>query len=95
MEDLENDVPQEEALQKKILEMEKIVKVFLTGEALERLNNLKIAHEEKYLKVLTLLYQLIATGQIRGKITSDLLKEILRKLSEKERKKTRIKIVRR
>jgi programmed cell death protein 5 len=84
---------QEQAILEQIKKMELAVKPFLTGEALERLNNLKIAHQDKWLKVLSILYQLIASGQVKGKITDEQLKRILASFSE--RRKTRIKFIRR
>ena len=92
---MEENVNQEEAFLKQIKKMELSIRPFLTAEALERLNNLKIAHQEKWLKIITLLYQLVASGQIRTKITSEQLKQLLARLSEKEKRRTKIRFIRR
>jgi len=89
---MENE-DKEQAILEQIKKMEAAVKPFLTGEALERLNNLKIAHQERWLKVIALLYQLISSGQIKNKITDEQLKKIL--LSMSERRRPKIKFVRR
>ncbi|HIP66611.1 MAG TPA: hypothetical protein EYH09_00600 [Candidatus Nanopusillus sp.] len=91
---MERSGNQEGELLKQIKKMELSIRPFLTAEALERLNNLKIAHQEKWLKAITLLYQLIASGQIRTKITSDQLKQILTKLSEREKRRPKIRFIR-
>ena len=91
---MERSGNQEGELLKQIKKMELSIRPFLTAEALERLNNLKIVHQEKWLKAITLLYQLIASGQIRTKITSDQLKQILTKLSEREKRRPKIRFIR-
>ncbi len=90
----ENKVSEEQLLEQ-IRQMEAVVKPFLTAEALQRLNNLKVAHQDKWLKTITLLYQLISSGQIRGKIDDTLLKKILSRIIGTKRRETRIRFIHR
>ena len=91
---MERRIKDEKELLEKIIAIESAIKPFLTAEALERLNNLKIAHQDKWLKVVISLYQLIVSGQITTKIDEETIKKILLKMSEKDKRKTKIRFVR-
>ena len=91
---MERRVKDEKELLEKIIAIESAIKPFLTAEALERLNNLKIAHQDKWSKVVISLYQLIVSGQITTKIDEETIKKILLKMSEKDKRKTKIRFVR-
>jgi len=82
-----------EKIKEQIEKMEEIVKAYLDAGARERLNNLKLGHPEKYLKVLQLLYQYIVSGRLTRKITEEEFKRLLAALSEKRETKIRIKRV--
>jgi|GEM_PF-2001816 len=92
---MEKEAKNEKTILEQIKVIEATIKPFLTAEALERLNNLKIAHQDKWLKTIYLLYQLIISGQIKTKIDSETLKKILLKISEKDRKHPKIRFVKR
>lgn len=83
-----------EEIKKQIQTMESIVKKFLDKKAIERLNNLKIAHKDRYLQILMILYQNILSGRINRKLKDEEFKRILEKLVSMNKRKTRIKIIR-
>jgi len=83
-----------EEIKKQIQTMESIVKKFLDKKAIERLNNLKIAHKDRYLQILMILYQNILNGRINRKLKDEEFKRILEKLISTNKRKTRIKIIR-
>ena len=74
----------QQEIQDQIGQIETLVKQFLTKDAITRYTNLKIAHTEKAMSVLTSLGQMIQAGQIREKITDDQLKKILIRLEPKK-----------
>lgn len=76
---------QQVQIQQQIEQMEKFVKQFMTQEALIRYGNLKIAHHEKALQLLVVLFQAIQKGQIQSKIDDVTLKKILHQLTPKRR----------
>lgn len=67
-------------MQNQIQELEGVVKNFLSREALERYGNLKSVHTEKAMKVLTIMAQLIQSGQLKNKLTDGQFKEILQQM---------------
>lgn len=71
-------------LQQQIKQLETIVKQAMTKEALERYGNFKTAFPEMAVKLIVLLAQAIQRGQIK-KIDDELLKQILKKISPKQR----------
>lgn len=76
---------QEEAkLKQQIEELEAVVKLALTPEALARYGNLKMAHPEKALRVLILLGQAMQQGHVQ-KITDEALKQVLARLTPEKR----------
>ena len=82
----------QQQIQNQVEQLEALVKQFLTKEALERYGNLKTAHQEKAIRVLAILGQMIQAGQIKDKITDIQFKDILKKL-EPQKKEFKIKRV--
>ncbi len=72
-------------LQQQVAVMEEAVRQFLDKDALVRYGNLKSAHKEKALQLIVVLYQAIAQGQIKSKITDEILKNILQQMEPKKR----------
>jgi len=80
---------------KKLKEIENIYKSilpFLTKEAIDRLSNIKVVYPEKFMQVVLILYQYIQSGKVK-KIDDELLKKILLKLSESERREPKIRFI--
>jgi len=80
-------------------EIEKIwdaVKPFLTKEALERLSNLKVAHTEKWLNAILIIYQYIQRMLMAGKevkIDEETLKNLLENLFKEEKRRPKIRFI--
>ena len=72
-------------IQAQIEQLETLVKQYLTKDALSRYGNLKIAHTEKAIKVLTVLAQMIQQGRINQKIDDTNFKGILKTLEPKKK----------
>ncbi len=85
-EQLQQQFQDKAKIQQQIDYMESIVKQFLTKDALMRYGNLKIAHQEKALQILLILFQSIQTNQLKTKIDDTKLKNILEQMTPKERK---------
>lgn len=85
----ENEIKEEE-LQRQQFELIKKAALFkyLSKEARERLNRVKIAHPELAEKVELAIIQAVQLGQINEQITDEQLKRILSEIAEN--KKTRI-----
>ncbi|MFH1682541.1 MAG: DNA-binding protein [Candidatus Woesearchaeota archaeon] len=75
----------EEQIQAQIEELENLVRQFLTKDALQRYGNLKIAHTEKAIRVLTILGQMIQTGQLKKQLNDTQFKEILKRIEPKKK----------
>ena len=88
---LESQMQQQAEVQQQIQALENLVKLRLTKKAMERYGNLKTAHPEKAVYVLTVLAQSIQTQDIK-QITDEQLKDLLRRM---EPKKHEFKITRR
>ncbi len=70
--------------QEKILEqIEETMRIALTPEAKNRLNNIRLVNQELYLKAAQTIIFLYNQGKIRGKIDEMQLKQLLEKFSEK------------
>ncbi len=69
--------------------LETAIKQRLTREAVERYSNLKAAHPEKAIQLLTVLAQI---AEQHGQISDDMLKEILMQMSP-EKRETKIRKV--
>lgn len=72
-------------MQQQIAQLEAIARNCLDGDAVERYNNLKIAHEELAVQALMVIAQLSQAGQLKGMITDQQFKEILLKLNPQKR----------
>lgn len=83
---LQQEKSQQQAqMQQQIGYMEEAVKQFFTKEALARYGNLKIAHQDKALQLLLVLFQAIQKGQIQGKIEDSLLRKVLEQINPKKK----------
>ena len=69
-------------MQKKVQELEEVVKGYLSKEAIMRFGNLKSAHQDIALKAIAFIGQAIQSGQINKKISDTEFKKILRKIQE-------------
>ncbi|MDD5086137.1 MAG: DNA-binding protein [Candidatus Nanoarchaeia archaeon] len=76
--------------QQQIMQLESMVKRALTKKALERYGNIKTAHPELAIQLITLLGQAISTGRI-NKVDDEALKNLLKRIQPK---KDRFKIIR-
>ena len=78
----QEDIQKQLELQKQIQVLETTVKQYLTKEAIIRYGNIKAAHQQKAIQIITILAQLIQSGQITEKIDDAQFKEILLKMQE-------------
>jgi len=78
-------------VQQKFQQLETIAKQYLTKEAISRYGNLKAAHPELALQIISLIIQAAQSGQLKEKIDDKQLKQFLIQLKEpkKEFKLTR------
>jgi|SRR3989344_96874 len=79
---LQNQLKEQLALQQQVEQLEIIVKQYLTKEAIARYGNLRAAHPEKAIQVLTVIGQALQTGQITGKIDDNMLKQLLQQMQK-------------
>ncbi len=79
---------QEEAIE---AQKQQIMRQILTDEARERLNNIKLVRPQVAESIEIRLIQIAQQGTLRGKITDDQLKEILRRI-QGEKRETKIDI---
>ena len=91
MAELQARLAEEEARRQRELERASAMRVILTPEARQRLNNLKLVKPELVERIEEYLLQLAQTGQLRGQIDEETLKMILDRLMPRRRD---IKIVR-
>ncbi len=75
--------------QQQVEMLENAIKQRLTREAVERYSNLKAAHPEKAIQLLTVLARI---AEQHGQVSDDMLKEILMQMSP-ERRETKIRKV--
>ncbi len=76
-------------LQQQIEYLESVVKKYLAKESISRYGNLKAAHPEKAIQVITLIAQAIQSNNITEKITDAEFKLLLQKLQTKKEFKIR------
>ena len=76
----QQQVHEEIKLQQQIELIENIAKKYLTREAIQRYSNLKIAHPEKAIQVISLIVQASQSGQLNEKIDDVRFKELLKQL---------------
>jgi len=91
MAELQARIAEEEARRQRELERTAAMRVILTPEARQRLNNLKLVKPELVERIEEYLIQLAQSGQLRSQIDDETLKMILDKLMPKRRD---IKIIR-
>jgi DNA-binding TFAR19-related protein (PDSD5 family) len=72
-------------IQQQVAQLESMVKVVLTKKALERYGNLKTAHPELAMQLLSLLGQAIQNGRIK-RVDDEALKNLLRRIQPKKHK---------
>ncbi|MBS3144532.1 hypothetical protein J4208_03015 [Candidatus Woesearchaeota archaeon] len=82
----QEDIQKQIEFQKQIQVLETTVKQYLTKEAITRYGNIKAAHQQKAIQIITILAQLIQSGQITEKIDDAQFKEILLKMQEPQQK---------
>ena len=78
----QEDIQKQLELQKQIQLLEATVKQFLTKEAITRYGNIKAAHPQKAMQVITILAQLIQSGQIKEQMNDAQFKELLLNMQE-------------
>jgi len=64
--------------------LEKTAKQKMSRETISRYGNLKIAHPEIAIKVITAIAQAVQAGQIREIITDDQFKMLLKEMQQKK-----------
>jgi len=87
---IENKERKKKSIEEQILKIKLFVDQFLTPEARRRLKTVELAHPQNALNAYMLLFQLIQSGQIRGKIDEDLVKKVLLRIAQRTRKNYRI-----
>ncbi|MBI2109984.1 hypothetical protein HYT58_02310 [Candidatus Woesearchaeota archaeon] len=87
--DFQQKIKEQQELEQQVRALEQLVKAFMASEAISRYSNLKMAHPEKALQVLTIMAQLIQKGKIKEKISDRELKNILLQLTD-PKKQTKI-----
>ncbi len=81
--------PKEEEKQLKL----RIIRTFLTPEARQRLNNVRIVKPEIAEFVENQIVQLVLSGKLKRQITEEEIKEILSNIAERERREFKIRRV--
>lgn len=80
------EIKQQQHIKQQIEQIEMIAKQFMTREALERYSNIKVAHPETAIKVITLIANAAQTSQLSNKLTDEQFKRLLQQIQpEKER----------
>ncbi len=80
------EIKQQQHIKQQIEQIEMIAKQFMTREALERYSNIKVAHPETAIKVITLIANAAQTNQLSNKLTDEQFKRLLQQIQpEKER----------
>ncbi|MCX8188344.1 MAG: DNA-binding protein [Nitrososphaeria archaeon] len=71
----------------------RIIRTFLTPEARQRLNNVRMVKPEVAEFVENQIVQLVLSGKLKRQITDEEIKEILSNIAERERREFRIRRV--
>lgn len=71
----------------------RIIRTFLTPEARQRLNNVRIVKPEIAEFVENQIVQLVLSGKLKRQITEEEIKEILSNIAERERREFKIRRV--
>lgn len=82
--DLQRQMKEEAELNKKVDELEAIVKQLFTKEALERYGNIKAVDREKAIQIIAVIGQLAQSGKI-GQVSDEMFKSLLSRLAPKKR----------
>jgi DNA-binding TFAR19-related protein (PDSD5 family) len=77
------DIQEELEIAKNLKTLEDLAKTKMSGDAISRYGNLKIAHPEMAIKAISLIAQAVQSGQV-DTITDIQFKELLRQLQEKK-----------
>lgn len=85
MQQQQEDNIQEQQIQQQLQQVESIAKQYLTNEALQRYNNLKLAHQEKAIHAATIITQAVSVDQLTRKISDKEFKEVLIALDKGKR----------
>lgn len=85
MAEIQARIAEEQARRQRELERSSVMRVILTPEARQRLNNLKLVKPELVERIEEYLMQLAQTGQIRSQIDDETLKTLLDKLMPRRR----------
>jgi len=80
---IQGEIQEQAELTQQIQQLEVVVKQKMTREAVERFGNIKAVDQEKAIKVLVVLGQLIQSGKLIS-INDETLKNILIRLQEKK-----------
>ncbi|MDP6642201.1 MAG: DNA-binding protein [Candidatus Nanoarchaeia archaeon] len=80
MDDSNPQIQEELKMQQQIEMLENIAKQHLTKEAIQRYGNLRLAHQEKAIQVITLIVQAAQAGQLKEKIDDAKFKKLLKQL---------------
>ncbi len=84
MQEQQNNINEAVRLQQQIDYLEGLVKKYLTKEAITRYYNVKSAHPETAIQVLSLLAQSLQYGNIKEKITDEQFKSLLIQITQKK-----------
>jgi DNA-binding TFAR19-related protein (PDSD5 family) len=84
MEEMQQEFNEQIQIQQQIEQLEVVAKKFMTHNAVSRLNNLKLAHQDKAIKVIVSISQLVMKGQINEKINEKQLIDILKRMDIKK-----------
>ena len=78
-------VDEQAQVQQQIRQLELLIGNYLTKDALLRYGNIKAAHKDKAMQLLVILSQMIQQGQISGKIDDETLKNLIIKITPKQK----------
>ncbi|MEM3403562.1 MAG: DNA-binding protein [Nitrososphaeria archaeon] len=79
----------EEEEERRLLKLQ-ILKIYLTSEARQRLNNVRMVRPEIADFVENQIIQLASTGKLKRQITDEEVKQILSNIAERERREFKI-----
>ncbi len=78
----QEEVQKQLELRQQIQQLETFVKRYMARDAVTRYGNIKAAHPQKAMEILTTLVQLIQSGQITEQMNDMQFKEMLLKMQE-------------
>ncbi|MEM2956018.1 MAG: DNA-binding protein [Candidatus Pacearchaeota archaeon] len=80
MNEISNELETEFELAKNLKIIENVAKLKMSKEAIVRYGNLKLAHPEKAIKIISFIAEAVQQGRIKEIITDEQFKEILMKI---------------